>query len=97
MVKAVVPGSPAEAAGFRVGDVLVAINGIEINDANKEALKKATGSTGPGSEMTYVVKRQGAKATLNARLGKVPEDVMAQWIGEHMVKEHVKPTVAEAR
>lgn len=97
VVKAVVPGSPAETAGFRVGDVLVAVNGVEISDASKDALKKATAGTGPGSEMTYTVKRQGAKLTLKARLAKVPESVMAQWIGEHMLKAHLTPASAEAR
>jgi membrane-associated protease RseP (regulator of RpoE activity) len=97
VVAAVVPGSPAEAAGFKVGDVIVAINGVEINDANKEALKKATGNAGPGSEMTYIVKRQGAKVTLTAQLAKVPESVMAEWIGEHMLKAHLPATTAEAR
>lgn len=97
LVAAVVPGSPAEKAGFRVGDVIVAINGVEINDANKEALKKATGNAGPGSEMTYIIKRQGAKVTLTAQLAKVPESVMAEWIGEHMLKAHLPATTAEAR
>jgi membrane-associated protease RseP (regulator of RpoE activity) len=97
VVAAVAPGSPAEAAGFKVGDVIVAINGVELNDANKEPLKKATANTGPGAEMTYTVKRQGAKATLTARLAKVPDDVMAQWIGEHMLKAHVPTTTVEAR
>ena len=35
VIESVVKGSPAEKAGFRSGDVLVALNGIEINEANK--------------------------------------------------------------
>jgi membrane-associated protease RseP (regulator of RpoE activity) len=97
VVAAVVPGSPAEAAGFKAGDVIVAINGVDINDANKEALKKATANSAPGAEMTYTVRRQGALAKLTVRLGKVPDDVMAQWIGEHMLKAHVPATTVEAR
>src|SRR5687768_4396651 len=37
-VKNVVAGSPAEAAGFQAGDVIVALNGVKTSDY--EALKK---------------------------------------------------------
>ena len=39
-VKAVTPGSPAEAAGFQPGDVLVALNGVALAEENKAELKK---------------------------------------------------------
>ena len=38
--------------------------------------------------MTYVVKRQGGKVQLQAQLGNVPDAVLAEWVGEHMVKDH---------
>jgi len=39
VVKDVVKGSPAERAGFRSGDVLYALNGIEMNEANADRVK----------------------------------------------------------
>ncbi len=93
-VKAVTAGSPAVAAGFQPGDVLVAINGVEISDANKEALKAAKKALVAGSEGRYTVLRQGAKKNLTAQLVAPPRAVLAQWIGEHMLSDHVGTQVA---
>ncbi len=93
-IKAVVPGSPAVAAGFQPGDALLAINGVELNEANKEAVMKTKKSLVAGSQVSYTVLRQGAKKTLNATLVAPPRSVLAQWIGEHVIAEHVGPQVA---
>lgn len=93
-VKAVTAGSPAAAAGFQAGDVLLALNGVELSEANKEAIKTMKKSLAPGSQVTYSVRRQGAKKSLNATLGEVPHAVLAQWIGEHMLDQHATTRVA---
>lgn len=86
-VKKVYEGSPAEAAGFQPGDVLLAINGAKYGDKEgKKALKKA--KLGPGSEVEYVVKRADGKTKLVATLGSVPEKVAKQWIAEHVETAH---------
>jgi C-terminal processing protease CtpA/Prc len=93
-IKSVVDDSPAEAAGFQAGDVLVAIGGVEISEANKEALKAAKQSLVAGGEARYTVLRHGAKTTLTAKLVAPPRNVMAQWIGEHMLSAHNVAQVA---
>jgi len=86
--------SPAEKAGFQAGDIFVAINGVDMSKDNKEALKKVKHAMGPGADVSYVVKRQGGKVKLAAHLGSVPTAVMAEWVGEHMVKDHADLKVA---
>ena len=93
-IKAVVPDSPAVAAGFKPGDALLAINGVELVEANKEAIMKTKKSLGAGSQASYTVLRQGAKMTLSATLVAPPRSVLAQWIGEHVIADHVGPQVA---
>ncbi|HET6373127.1 MAG TPA: PDZ domain-containing protein [Candidatus Polarisedimenticolia bacterium] len=93
VVKRVVPGSPAESAGFQVGDELVAMNGIKFGDENKEALKAARKALAPGKNVTYTVSRAGAEKKLTATLTTVPNEVLAQWIGNHML-EHTTTAVA---
>jgi C-terminal processing protease CtpA/Prc len=91
-VSKVIAESPAEAAGFKKGDVMVAINGIAMKDENSAKLKKV--SWQPGDQVTYTVVRSGTKKDLNVTLGKLPETVLAQWVGNHMVKDHVSTQVA---
>ena len=93
-VAAVTPGSPAEAAGFRTGDVLVALNGADLYAEDKTAIKKVKENLAVGSEVRYTVKRAGAKTQLAATLAPVPEAVLAQWIGEHMLDQHSHVRVA---
>ena len=85
-VKKVVPGSPAAKAGFEVGDVLVALNGVDITDKEKvSAVKK---NLLPGTTATYTVKRDGWNKELTAQLGTMPDAVYQAMYDEHM-KEHV--------
>ena len=86
-VKAITAGSPAEKAGFLVGDVLVAINGASV--ADKEAMKKAKGEWKVGQAVAYTVKREGADKELKATLDKMPETVFASMIGSHMLDAHL--------
>jgi S1-C subfamily serine protease len=84
-VSKVAPGSPAEKAGFQKGDVLVALNGARFGEDNKEAVKKAKSALGPGKAATYTVTRAGGEKQLTATLSEVPREVLAQWVGEHVV------------
>ena len=88
VVKSVVKGSPAEKAGFQSGDVLYALNGIEMNEDNMATVKSTWKSLKPGSTVNYTVKRAGAKKELTATLGKMPNEVYETMVAEHM-KEHV--------
>jgi C-terminal processing protease CtpA/Prc len=103
VITAVVPNSPAAAAGFQVGDALVAINGVALADMKgdkakeqqlKEKQKKAKLAMVPGAQVNYTVARRGTKLDLVATLERPPEDVIAQWIGEHVAKEHVPHVIA---
>ena len=91
----VIHGSPAEAAGFQKGDVLLALNGIKLSDDNREALHKAKKGLKPGAAATYTVKRAGGKEKLAVTFGTVPFTVMASWIGEHMLQHHAGVVVAQ--
>ena len=83
VVTKIAAGSPAEQAGFQKGDVLVAFNGIAMTDANKEALKKAKMQTAVGKQVTYTISRAGSERQIAAILGKVPEEVLAEWKKEY--------------
>ncbi len=94
VVSEVEPGSPAQKAGFEKGDVVLAIDGVEYSKEHKAELKAVFAKLKPGSEATYVVKRQGGKVKLQATLGHVPEELQAKWIAEHMAKSHPETQMA---
>jgi predicted metalloprotease with PDZ domain len=94
-VKRTFEGSPAEAAGIQPGDVLYALNGVVISDDNKEALMKARKEWKPGQAVTYTIKRNGSDRDVSLTLAPVPADVMARWIGEHML-QHASVDMAKS-
>lgn len=94
LVTRVVPDSPAVKAGFKKGDVLLAMNGIGFGEENQEALKKAKMEQSPGKEVTYTISRKGYKRDLLVTLAPVPTEVLAQWVGGHMI-EHATAEIAQ--
>lgn len=88
--------SPAQKAGFQKGDVLVALNGASLYAEDKAELKKIKSSLAVGSKVSYTVKRDGRKQVVEATLAEVPQQVMAQWIGEHMLDQHAHIEVASS-
>jgi hypothetical protein len=63
----VTPGSPADKAGVRKGDVVVEFGGVQVKDLYQytDALRAHK----PGDEVKVVVERDGKRLTLAARLG----------------------------
>lgn len=83
VVEAVAEGSPAEEAGFQVGDVLVSLNGVKLSEDNKDAIYKVKSTLGPGKAVTYRVARAGSEREIRATLAEVSREVLAAWTGEH--------------
>src|SRR5215213_819838 len=61
-------GSAADRAGLRQGDVITALSGTAITDPN--TFRNMIASSGPGSEVTLTVKRDGREGQVRARLGE---------------------------
>ena len=88
----VVDGSPAQQAGLQPGDVLVAVNGIDATNKDKIMEQKATFT--PGQSVTWTVKRAGYNKDLKVTLGRMPADMLARVIGEHMIMHAATAEVA---
>ncbi len=97
VITKVIKNSPAEKAGLQKGDVLLAMNGMSMTDQSEEAqkkLKKTWGSFKPGSEVTYALDREGKKIKTKITLGHMPEELVASYVGRHMM-EHATTAVAK--
>ncbi len=77
VVKQVLPGSPAEQAGLREGDVIRRLD--EAMVGGTEDVYSFMGSHTPGQRVRVVVHRHGRPATLLVRLGQKPRDVDRQF------------------
>lgn len=95
-VAKVVPGSPAEEAGIRSGDVLFAMNGIEIAEENEEALMEVKKGLSPGKSLDYTIKRDGYDRQVTVTLGPMPADLLARYIGQHML-DHASAGIAAGK
>lgn len=74
IVNQVLEGAPAERAGFEQGDVVLELNGEEIED-NRD-LTRRVGALRPGEEAAFLILRDGREVTLNATLD-LREDLVA--------------------
>ncbi|HEX9423661.1 MAG TPA: Do family serine endopeptidase [Pyrinomonadaceae bacterium] len=68
VVAEVQPGSGADRAGLKKGDVITSFNGVEVNDPN--VFRNQVASTAPGSEITLTILRDGREQQVRARLGE---------------------------
>lgn len=72
LVASVLPDSPAARAGVRPGDVILGLDGERLDDFKD--LPWLVAGTEIGKETALVVYRQGAKQTLQVRIGRMPGD-----------------------
>lgn len=81
--------SPAEAAGLKKGDVLVELNGIPYTRDNEKELYDVYKGSKPGETVTFKVDRNGAEEEIDVTLGRLPDKIIAQWIGYHIMEAHL--------
>jgi Do/DeqQ family serine protease len=66
IVSSVTPGSAADHAGVKRGDVIKSFNGQDVTDLN--AFRNRVADTAPGATASIVVLRDGSERTLTAKL-----------------------------
>ena len=76
LVTQVYDDSPADKAGFKQGDVVVAFDGKDVADVG--SLRNAVSLTPPGSKKQITIIRNGKHKTLTATIGKLTADKLAQ-------------------
>ena len=68
LVSGVRPGSAAERAGIKTGDVILDLNGKAINDVN--SLRNSVAAAGAGSEVTLTILRNGSQQQVKVKLNE---------------------------
>ena len=88
IISNVVANSPASAAGFEVGDVLMGLNGVEYTEENEALLKTQYAGFKPGTRATFKVGRGGKQIDIEVELEQIPQAILAQWVGQHILDYH---------
>jgi Do/DeqQ family serine protease len=76
IVSSVSPGSAAERAGVKRGDVIQTLNGKPVHDIN--TLRNRVAEAGPGSTADLVILRDGSEKTLSVKLDEANPDKLAR-------------------
>ncbi|MBV8732398.1 MAG: PDZ domain-containing protein, partial [Acidobacteriia bacterium] len=72
LVNSVSPGEPGAKAGLRPGDVILKLNGKDVNDPN--TLRNEIARTAPETDVTLTVNRNGREQDIHARLAELTPD-----------------------
>jgi len=100
LVSAVEAKSPADKAGVKTGDIILAVDGRDIE--NSIDLPRVIGETRPGTTVNLKVWRQGETKELRASLGEAPAEKVARADSESKAKPSklglaVRPLTEEER
>jgi serine protease Do len=69
LVNSATPGGPGDKAGLKPGDVIVKLNGKDVNDPN--ILRNQIAATAPGTEVTLTIVRNGMQQDIRAKVGEL--------------------------
>ena len=72
LVNGVSSGGPGDKAGLKPGDVIVKLNGKDVNDPNN--LRNQIAGTAPGTEVTLTIVRNGMQQDIRAKVGELTSE-----------------------
>lgn len=88
VISNVVSNSPAERAGFERGDALKGLNGVAYTEENEQLLKAEYATFKPGTTAIFKIERDGKPVDIKVELEQIPQAILAQWIGQHILEYH---------
>jgi S1-C subfamily serine protease len=68
----ILPGSPADKAGLRAGDIITAVNGSKLGQ--QKSLTTMLNKFQPGDKVSLQVLRAGKTLTISATLGRMSDN-----------------------
>jgi len=100
LVSAVEPKSPADKAGIKPGDIILAVDGRAVE--NSIDLPRIIGESRPGTAVNLKLWRQGQTRELRASLGEIPAEKIAKADSDSQAKSGklglaVRPLTQEER
>lgn len=75
----VAKNSPAQKAGIKSGDIVLAVNGYDLADSKSRAACAASAECNVGSAVTYKVQRGNSVKQMKVTLEKMPADAASRF------------------
>ena len=66
--------------------MLLAVNGVEFGSENEDAWSAVKKEMRVGNTISYRIDRDGYEKNMKVTLAQVPDEVMARWVGQHMLQ-----------
>ncbi len=93
LVGQVLENSPAQKAGLKVGDIIIAFNGQAV--ATNGELPPLVGRVRPGNEATVTLIRDGKELTLSVKIEELPSNLSQRRSAPEPTSNRLKVTVAD--
>lgn len=87
-IKSVVPGSPAEKAGFTEGDRIIAVNERWTTDATPVIFKQMIADTREDGRIRILILRGGVHRRIEARMSPYSKTQIDKIVASHMARSH---------
>lgn len=88
VIESVTPDGPAERAGLRKGDRLIACNTKSVTHASPREFKQILAEARASGTLTMIVFRRGSYKRVNARLEPYTKQQVDQIIAAHLSQSH---------
>lgn len=95
VIKSVHPNSPAERAGLKPGDRLIAVNGKSLTQASGREFKQHIADARSSGRLLMIVSRHGTYSRVNARLEPYTKEQMQKIIAAHLAQSHTTTAGAQ--
>ncbi|NOZ29657.1 MAG: PDZ domain-containing protein [Chloroflexi bacterium] len=93
LIQKVHPDTPADEAGLRPGDLIIAVDGQPIDQ--EHPLNELIGSRKPGERVEITILRGGRRMTIGLALGEHPDDPNRAFLGVEFIPIFVTPPQGE--
>jgi len=93
LVSELTPGTPAQEAGIRIGDVITGVNTTDVEGPRE--LSRAIAGFDPGSDVSITVFRDGSEQTIDVTLGELPTREELAGLAPDQEPEEASPTSME--
>jgi predicted metalloprotease with PDZ domain len=92
VISKIVPKSPAERGGLRVGDRLIAVNGKSLTNASPRDFKQIVADARSTCRLWMIISRGGAYTKLEAHLEPYSKEQIDKIVAAHLSQSHTSTT-----